>query len=85
MSDSTESDVRFSDGHITETGTYRQLIHKEGSRFRSLMAAQLTAPTGEMPVLAPANSVSKDSHSDTELPSEPPRRPLPSPHAPPTL
>ncbi|THH13785.1 hypothetical protein EW146_g6479 [Bondarzewia mesenterica] len=31
------------EGRITETGTYRELAQREGSRFRELMAAQLTA------------------------------------------
>ncbi|KAI0260168.1 P-loop containing nucleoside triphosphate hydrolase protein [Gloeopeniophorella convolvens] len=39
--------VVLEDGRVTETGTYRQLAQKEGSRFRALMAAQLTAATNE--------------------------------------
>ncbi|KAI0050836.1 hypothetical protein FA95DRAFT_1587582 [Auriscalpium vulgare] len=35
--------VVLEDGRITETGTYRQLVQREGSRFRALMAAQLNA------------------------------------------
>jgi hypothetical protein len=35
------------DGRITESGTYRALAAQEDSRFRALMAAQLTAATGE--------------------------------------
>ncbi|KAH9014750.1 P-loop containing nucleoside triphosphate hydrolase protein [Lactarius pseudohatsudake] len=38
--------VVLEDGHITETGSYRELVQRENSRFRSLMAAQLGA-TGE--------------------------------------
>jgi len=33
--------VVLEDGHITETGTYRELVQREDSRFRTLMAAQL--------------------------------------------
>jgi len=35
--------VVLESGHITETGTYRELIQRENSRFRKLMAAQLNA------------------------------------------
>jgi len=38
--------VVLEDGNITETGTYRELVQRENSRFRTLMAAQLNA-TGE--------------------------------------
>jgi hypothetical protein len=30
-------------GRIVESGSYRDLVAKEGSRFRALMAAQLSA------------------------------------------
>jgi len=30
-------------GRIVESGAYRELVAREGSRFRALMAAQLTA------------------------------------------
>jgi len=30
-------------GRIAESGSYRELVAREGSRFRALMAAQLTA------------------------------------------
>ncbi|KDQ50907.1 hypothetical protein JAAARDRAFT_41689 [Jaapia argillacea MUCL 33604] len=39
--------VILEDGRITESGTYRQLVNREGSRFRHLMAAQLSAAAGE--------------------------------------
>jgi hypothetical protein len=60
--------TRFPDGHITETGAYRELVRtrlgriklshavplilviqvqRENSRFRALMAAQLSAAGGE--------------------------------------
>ncbi|KAI0333282.1 P-loop containing nucleoside triphosphate hydrolase protein [Cubamyces sp. BRFM 1775] len=39
--------VVLEDGRITETGTYRELVNKEDSRFRHLMAAQLNAAAGE--------------------------------------
>ncbi|KAJ6497547.1 P-loop containing nucleoside triphosphate hydrolase protein [Mycena sanguinolenta] len=34
-------------GRIVESGTYQQLVSREDSRFRALMAAQLTAAAGE--------------------------------------
>ncbi|KAJ8475143.1 hypothetical protein ONZ45_g15713 [Pleurotus djamor] len=37
--------VVLEDGKITESGTYRQLMRREDSRFRVLMAAQLNATT----------------------------------------
>ncbi|KAH9985450.1 P-loop containing nucleoside triphosphate hydrolase protein [Russula vinacea] len=39
--------VVLEDGHITETGTYRELVQRESSRFRKLMAAQLNAGAEE--------------------------------------
>jgi len=39
--------VVLEDGHITETGSYRELVQRENSRFRALMAAQLSAAGGE--------------------------------------
>ncbi|PCH35770.1 hypothetical protein WOLCODRAFT_107830 [Wolfiporia cocos MD-104 SS10] len=42
-----EKIVVLEDGHVTETGTYRQLVNRQGSRFRALMAAQLEAAAGE--------------------------------------
>ncbi|TFK84857.1 P-loop containing nucleoside triphosphate hydrolase protein [Polyporus arcularius HHB13444] len=44
--------VVLEDGHIVESGTYRHLVNKEGSRFRHLMAAQLNAAAGEYPASA---------------------------------
>jgi len=38
---------RVIDGHITESGTYAQLVNNPDSRFRVLMAAQLDATSGE--------------------------------------
>ncbi|KAI9460340.1 P-loop containing nucleoside triphosphate hydrolase protein [Russula earlei] len=35
--------VVLEDGRITETGTYRELVQRENSRFRTLMATQLNA------------------------------------------
>jgi len=37
--------VVLEDGCITESGTFRQLVNKPDSRFRTLMAAQLNATT----------------------------------------
>jgi len=42
--------VVLEDGHITETGSYRQLVNREGSRFRELMAAQLNTSVGQSQV-----------------------------------
>ncbi|KZT21094.1 hypothetical protein NEOLEDRAFT_1139947 [Neolentinus lepideus HHB14362 ss-1] len=39
--------VVLEDGRITESGTFNELVAREGTRFRALMAAQLTAATGE--------------------------------------
>ncbi|EPQ55212.1 hypothetical protein GLOTRDRAFT_138835 [Gloeophyllum trabeum ATCC 11539] len=39
--------VVLEDGRITESGTFNELVAQEGTRFRALMAAQLTAATGE--------------------------------------
>jgi len=39
--------VVLEDGRITESGTYRELVGRENSRFRTLMAAQLNAAAGE--------------------------------------
>ncbi|KAI0733760.1 P-loop containing nucleoside triphosphate hydrolase protein [Fomitopsis betulina] len=41
--------VVLEDGHVVESGSYRHLVNKEGSRFRALMAAQLSAATGNNP------------------------------------
>ncbi|OBZ65950.1 ATP-dependent permease MDL1, mitochondrial [Grifola frondosa] len=45
--------VVLEDGHITESGTYRQLVNKKDSRFRTLMAAQLNAAAGESLIYKP--------------------------------
>ncbi|TFK44954.1 P-loop containing nucleoside triphosphate hydrolase protein [Crucibulum laeve] len=57
-------------GRITESGTYQQLVAKEDSRFRALMAAQLNAAAGENVVV---NSVTveetlEDNAEDAEEP-----------------
>ncbi|KAG2016080.1 ATP-binding cassette transporter [Coprinopsis cinerea AmutBmut pab1-1] len=39
--------VVLEDGRITESGTFRELVAREDSRFRALMAAQLNAAAGE--------------------------------------
>ncbi|TFY57456.1 hypothetical protein EVJ58_g7010 [Rhodofomes roseus] len=44
-----EKIVVLEDGHVVEAGTYRQLVNREGSRFRALMAAQLNAAAGSAP------------------------------------
>ncbi|TBU40304.1 P-loop containing nucleoside triphosphate hydrolase protein [Dichomitus squalens] len=50
--------VVLEDGKIVESGTYRQLVNQEGSRFRHLMAAQLNAAAGES--LASGGAASHD-------------------------
>ncbi|KAJ3555280.1 hypothetical protein NM688_g2661 [Phlebia brevispora] len=72
--------VVLEDGHITEAGTYRQLVHKEGSRFRTLMAAQLTAAAGESPV-PPPSEVPEDAGPKADTPLEPPRSTHPTAEA----
>ncbi|KAF8263750.1 hypothetical protein EI94DRAFT_1874774 [Lactarius quietus] len=42
------------DGHITETGTYCELVRRKTSCFRTLMAAQLSAPSEELIPVIPA-------------------------------
>ncbi|KAI9447092.1 P-loop containing nucleoside triphosphate hydrolase protein [Lactarius psammicola] len=49
--------VVLEDGHITETGTYRELVCRENSRFRTLMAAQLNAAGEEHVPVVPAPGV----------------------------
>ncbi|KAJ7099509.1 P-loop containing nucleoside triphosphate hydrolase protein [Mycena belliarum] len=39
--------VVLEDGGIVESGTYRELVSRQDSRFRALMAAQLNAAAGE--------------------------------------
>ncbi|KAI0740623.1 P-loop containing nucleoside triphosphate hydrolase protein [Earliella scabrosa] len=67
--------VVLEDGKIVESGTYRQLVNKEGSRFRHLMAAQLNAAAGENPnaVLPPppqATSAIEDAREEMVQPQE---------------
>ncbi|EMD33179.1 hypothetical protein CERSUDRAFT_118237 [Gelatoporia subvermispora B] len=67
-----EKIVVLEDGHITEEGTFRQLVNKEGSRFRALMAAQLSAATPGEPGLIdsarshPATPTTSGAHASTE-------------------
>ncbi|KAF8514644.1 P-loop containing nucleoside triphosphate hydrolase protein [Hysterangium stoloniferum] len=46
--------VVLEDGCITESGTYRELVTKENSRFHALMASQLEAAAGESAIWAAA-------------------------------
>ncbi|KAG7091174.1 hypothetical protein E1B28_010226 [Marasmius oreades] len=55
--------VVLEDGHITESGTYRQLVNKPDSRFRELMAAQLNA-TSSSPQSTPQLEESDNNHPD---------------------
>ncbi|KAN0137897.1 P-loop containing nucleoside triphosphate hydrolase protein, partial [Lactarius tabidus] len=58
--------VVLEDGHITETGIYRELVQRENSRFRALMAAQLSAVGGEEhgQVVPAADAPRAVSHGD---------------------
>ncbi|CDO72646.1 hypothetical protein BN946_scf184985.g65 [Trametes cinnabarina] len=60
--------VVLEDGRITETGTYRELVNKEDSRFRHLMAAQLDAAAGES--LAPGASIPPESAEEVAAAEE---------------
>ncbi|KAI0343512.1 P-loop containing nucleoside triphosphate hydrolase protein [Trametopsis cervina] len=66
--------IVLEDGHITETGTYRQLVRQEDSRFRALMAAQLNAANTDSPVFKspspPRDSATESSEEAPVLPSE---------------
>ncbi|KAH9055376.1 P-loop containing nucleoside triphosphate hydrolase protein [Lactarius vividus] len=60
--------VVLEDGHITETGSYRELVQRENSRFRSLMAAQLnTAGDSEEHVPAPGAARAQPQLADEVL------------------
>ncbi|KAI0090571.1 P-loop containing nucleoside triphosphate hydrolase protein [Irpex rosettiformis] len=60
--------IVLEDGHITESGTYRQLLRQQDSRFRSLMAAQLNAADTDGPVFIEKDTPSLED--TTEQPSE---------------
>ncbi|KAH9066008.1 P-loop containing nucleoside triphosphate hydrolase protein [Lactarius deliciosus] len=59
--------VVLEDGHITETGSYRELVQRESSRFRSLMAAQLNAGEEHVPIV-PALGAAGAVESEEGLP-----------------
>ncbi|KAI0301675.1 P-loop containing nucleoside triphosphate hydrolase protein [Multifurca ochricompacta] len=61
--------VVLEDGHITETGTYRELVQRDNSRFRTLMAAQLNT-AGEEHVSAVNGSDTNIQHGVEEQHSE---------------
>ncbi|KAH9915484.1 P-loop containing nucleoside triphosphate hydrolase protein [Fomitopsis serialis] len=63
-----EKIVVLEDGHVVEAGTYRQLVNREGSRFRALMAAQLSAAAGDTPAELPAG---EGSHNPQEQRPQP--------------
>ncbi|TFK74690.1 hypothetical protein BDN72DRAFT_833221 [Pluteus cervinus] len=46
--------VVLEDGQIVESGTYAQLVSRPDSRFKALMAAQLTAAEGKRPDAIPS-------------------------------
>ncbi|RDB24977.1 ATP-dependent permease MDL1, mitochondrial [Hypsizygus marmoreus] len=56
--------VVLEDGRITESGTYHQLVNRPDSRFRALMAAQLSTVDGGSP---DADAVLEDSDENDEL------------------
>jgi len=58
--------VVLEDGHVTETGTYRELVQRENSRFRKLMAAQLNAAGEEQGGLSDIDGIStlRQQHED---------------------
>ncbi|KAL6304938.1 P-loop containing nucleoside triphosphate hydrolase protein [Sparassis latifolia] len=67
-----EKIVVLEDGHISEAGTFRQLVNNENSRFRELVAAQLNAAAGESTLSSsakPTPTITINSHT----PSPPPR------------
>jgi len=64
-----EKIVVLEDGQISESGTYRQLVNKEGSRFRKLMAAQLNTAGGGSMGAAP---VTPDPDVAPQAPAEAP-------------
>ncbi|KIM40361.1 hypothetical protein M413DRAFT_177897 [Hebeloma cylindrosporum] len=49
-------------GRISETGTYRELVGRQDSRFRALMAAQLNAAAGEQVYLGGHEQVHEQVH-----------------------
>jgi len=51
------------DGRITESGTYRQLVTRENSRFHALMASQLDAAAGESAMWAAATRAPESQQS----------------------
>jgi hypothetical protein len=76
------------DGQITESGTYRQLVKREDSRFRQLMAAQLIAASGERKTndssppeagqIQPETHEMTEGTDETELTEKNPKQTLPS-------
>lgn len=59
-------------GRITESGTYRELVGRENSRFRTLMAAQLNAAAGDSLYLGPKHDEKGDETEHrprTDLPA----------------
>ncbi|KAH9949263.1 P-loop containing nucleoside triphosphate hydrolase protein [Amylocystis lapponica] len=69
-----EKIVVLEDGQISEAGTYRHLVRKEGSRFRKLMATQLNAAAGESMTSNSAASsevVPESAHLPVQAPPQP--------------
>jgi len=60
--------VVLEDGRISETGTYRELVNRENSRFRELMKAQLDAASGESSMWNAAASLPSDASPPTGRP-----------------
>ncbi|KAF8584310.1 hypothetical protein K439DRAFT_1633682 [Ramaria rubella] len=57
--------VVLEDGRISESGTYRQLVTRENSRFHTLMASQLEAAAGESAIWAAATRPPEPSKSQS--------------------
>ncbi|CAL1711971.1 unnamed protein product [Somion occarium] len=62
--------VVLEEGRITESGTYYQLVNKPNSRFRALMAAQLSATVGGAP--SPSNAEALVDAAETSQEDQPP-------------
>ncbi|KZT04839.1 uncharacterized protein LAESUDRAFT_703148 [Laetiporus sulphureus 93-53] len=62
-----EKIVVLEEGHVTEMGTYRQLINNPDSRFRVLMAAQLNAAAGESPVAQTEEAAEEHEEDEEEV------------------
>ncbi|KAJ7503059.1 P-loop containing nucleoside triphosphate hydrolase protein [Mycena galericulata] len=62
--------VVLEDGKIVETGTYHQLVSRQDSRFRALMAAQLNAAAGEKVLVDDPEEDAEVEQETEEVPAE---------------